>query len=812
MKRYSIYCLLSVVLLLQSFTSKASHIFGGELLYKHVSGYTYELTLTLYGDCSGNSYPNLFTASPKISVYNGNSAVTFLYLNLTGIPGLEVTPVCPAEINNTKCNGGSLPGVAQFIFKGNVTLSGPSNDWRFLFDGILDQSNPPNSYAGRSNAITNIAQGQNTTIMALEATLNNSNGANTSANYTTIPTPFFCINIPQQYNQGALDIENDDLTFELTTALDGNNGPVSYISPYSYTLPLGAAAGSFSFNNQTGQMTFQPNIIQNSLVVTKVTERRNGIIVGTSMREMTVVVLNNCNNQSPLGNIASTTLGSIASGNEIRVCSVDTTLQFTINASDPDNENINVTVSGLPPTASYTLIGNGTTSPTITINWTIPAGTPLGNTTFYITYQDDGCPLSSKQTIAYSVVVEQPITATVTPENISCASTSDGQIIVNATSTNGTTTYSLNGGPFQSSNTFSGLTVGNYTVTIKDPMNCSIKEVTTIDTTVQPVLSLLNVSDMSCYGKKDGTISCVASSPGISNYYIYPGGVVSTTGIFNNLGAAVYTIVLIDNKSCTDTITAIVNEPPPLYFGSVEIQNLTCNKANGKIFTSNPTFPNAVYILSPGLRTNSEGYFDNLASGMYSLTLKTAEECSIDTTVYVGIDPLTFSITTTQEDLKCYGKGNEGSAIVTANGGVPPYSYLWSTSPSQVSNIATNLYYGWYNVSVTDATGCELKDTIYINPGPCCETMFIPNAFTPNGDGNNDEWKITTSTGMDIDQFLIYNRWGQKIWSSIDQRRGWNGKHLNGDAEPGTYFYLLRYKCLTDGKTYTKKGDFILMK
>lgn len=793
--------------------SKASHIFGGELLYKHVSGLTYELTLTLYGDCSGNSYPNLFTSTPKVMIYNGNSAFSYVHLNLVGTPGLEVTPVCPSEINNTKCNGGTLPGVAQFIFKNTVTLSGPSTSWRFIFDGILDQSNPPSSYAGRSNAITNITQGGgSTTIMELEATLNNVSSPNTSANYTTIPTPFFCINIPQQYNQGAIDAENDDLTFELIPALNANNGSVTYTNPFSYALPLATASGSFTFNTSNGQMAFTPNAVQTSLVVTKVTEKRNGVIVGTSMREMTVVVLNNCNNQSPSGNIASTSLGTITNSNEIRTCGVDTTFQFAINVSDPDNQNISVTVNGIPANASYVITGNGSISPVVTINWNIPANAPLGATSFFITYQDDGCPLSSKQTIAYSIIVEQPIQANVSTENVSCQATNDGQIIINANSTNGNLQYSLNGSPYQINNSFNGLTIGNYTVIIKDPQNCILQQSVTIENSPTPEINITNVKNITCYGKENGQIFCNSNASGISNFYIHPGNQSNSTGYFSNLTAGHYTIELIDNKQCKDTAFATIVEPPILSFGNVNITNLSCNKNNGVIFTQNANFPNATYILSPTLKTNSEGYFDNLHSGMYTLSIKTADDCMVDTLIYVGIDPMTFNITTTHKDLDCIGRGYEGEASVVANAGTPPYSYYWNSSPPQSTSTATNLYYGWYHVSVTDATGCELQDTIYIKPGSCCETMFIPNAFTPNGDGYNDEWRITTSTGMNIEHFFIYNRYGQKVWSSIDQRRGWDGTFYESKAEQGTYFYMLRYRCQTDGKMYTKKGDIILIK
>ena len=109
--------ILSLTLLLISFLGKASHIFGGELNYTNVGGNTYEITLTLFGDCSGASFQSLFTAVPQISIYNGQNAFNSITLNPFGILGEEVTPVCPEQINNTTCKGGLLPGVARFIFK-----------------------------------------------------------------------------------------------------------------------------------------------------------------------------------------------------------------------------------------------------------------------------------------------------------------------------------------------------------------------------------------------------------------------------------------------------------------------------------------------------------------------------------------------------------------------------------------------------------------------------------------------------------------------------------------------------------------------
>jgi gliding motility-associated-like protein len=65
---------------------------------------------------------------------------------------------------------------------------------------------------------------------------------------------------------------------------------------------------------------------------------------------------------------------------------------------------------------------------------------------------------------------------------------------------------------------------------------------------------------------------------------------------------------------------------------------------------------------------------------------------------------------------------------------------------------------------------------------------------------------------MIIKQFELYNRWGNVVWSTRDKNGTWNGKIESVEAEAGTYFYVLRYKCESDQKDYLKKGDLILIR
>jgi gliding motility-associated-like protein len=585
------------------------------------------------------------------------------------------------------------------------------------------------------------------------------------------------------------------------------------VAPYTYAQPLGTAAGNFAFSNTTGQLSFLPNSTQNSLVVSKVTETRNGVVVGTSMREMVFVVLSNCNNQSPGGAISGN-VGLSNTGNEITICNSTSNLQFDINIADPDNGKVTVNFSGLPTGATMTLSNNNTPNPLLHFNWNIPSGAALGDYTFYVTYQDDGCPLSSKQTIAYTIHYIQPVSAILNTTAETCVPANDGTLNVIASSINGGFDYAINGNSFQNNAVFTNLSAGIYTVTVKDSENCLYTTSVEVQAPAYPVIENVKSEDIRCNGGTDGSLEVFVSP--LNNTYTYlllPNNIVSNNPLFSNLLENNYTIVVSDINGCKDTATASIAEPNKLTFENIEISPLTCDKINGKIKISTNFNSHIYYKLIPTSNAvDTLGIFTGLNAGNYTIVARNENDCLIDTAVNVGIIPRDFFSTASGKDLPCWGKGDEGEAEVMLSGGVPPISVLWSSTPPQTTTLASKLTYGYYFVHAIDATGCELHDTVYIAPGTCCENVFLPTAFSPNGDGNNDEWKMISSTGMEIEQFAIFDRWGQKVWYSRYADGSWDGKINQGVAELGTYFYLLRYKCLSDGKHYTKTGDFILVR
>jgi gliding motility-associated-like protein len=157
--------------------------------------------------------------------------------------------------------------------------------------------------------------------------------------------------------------------------------------------------------------------------------------------------------------------------------------------------------------------------------------------------------------------------------------------------------------------------------------------------------------------------------------------------------------------------------------------------------------------------------------------------------------------------------GNNAKIIASTSGGTNLITYY--LEPNNIQNnsgIFSDLGYGNYKITAKDANGCSVATIISIVEKVCCENVFVPNAFSPNNDGKNDELNLLNKNGINLDQFIIVNRWGNVVFVAqhIDDR--WDGKYKSVDAELGTYFYLLKYTCSSTNKSYLYKGDILLIR
>jgi gliding motility-associated-like protein len=140
--------------------------------------------------------------------------------------------------------------------------------------------------------------------------------------------------------------------------------------------------------------------------------------------------------------------------------------------------------------------------------------------------------------------------------------------------------------------------------------------------------------------------------------------------------------------------------------------------------------------------------------------------------------------------------------------------YQWSpafglSNPGIANPIAVLDQDAVYYLTASTAAGCASADTINIKvfKGP---EIYVPTAFTPNGDGLNDILKALP-VGLNFSYFRIYDRWGNLVFSTTDHRIGWNGNQKGKDSNPGTYIWVTS-GTQPDGKVVTKKGTFQLIR
>jgi gliding motility-associated-like protein len=148
-----------------------------------------------------------------------------------------------------------------------------------------------------------------------------------------------------------------------------------------------------------------------------------------------------------------------------------------------------------------------------------------------------------------------------------------------------------------------------------------------------------------------------------------------------------------------------------------------------------------------------------------------------------------------------------GSLKLTAGSGYS--SYLWSDNSSGSSISITKP--GSYWLQVTDNNNCTGRDTIVVGGRECLEGFYVPTAFTPNNDGNNDFFKPVLLGNISQYQFAIFNRWGQSVFESKNPTQGWDG-NLKGESQPaGTFVWICTYQ-LAGTAVVTKRGTVILIR
>jgi hypothetical protein len=688
----------------------ASHSVGADIYYECRGGNNYRIYLNFYRDCRGVSAPAPpYTADYDVQITSASCNRSFT-VYLTRQSFREVPSLCPSQQAQSSCSGGPFPGIEQYIYYVDVTFPAQCNDWIIGYDICC-----------RNAAITNLTN-PGSRDMYVETRLNNTNGlCNNAPIFTTLPTPYICAGQQYFYNHGAVDVDGDSLVYVFINPLHDPGANIPYVGGLNLNNPM-RTTGTFQFDTRTGQMIFTPSQTQQAVVTVLVREYRNGVLIGSTMRDIQIVVLN-CNNAPPVSHSISNVQGANQVGPNafnIDVCT-GTQFCFDITSNDPNAGQI-VTMnwnSGIPG-ATFTVSGN---PPTGRFCWT-PTQANVGPNYFVVEVVDNACPIPGRGTRSYTVnVFNSSLNVVTNSTSATCPGVANGSASVNVTNGTPPITYTWSNGA--TTQNITNVPGGNYTVTIRDGGNCPTVRTVTVPEP-PPFLVTFNNTNAICNGNQNGTTLATASGANGGPFtYLWSTG--ATTPSMNMLASGPYFLTVTDRNGCVYDTSTFIFQPGPLVIvvnasttSNYNGRDISCFGANDgevTLVVTGGTYP-YTYNWSPNANGQTDSIISNLGPGTYSVTLYDNNNCNTGASISLTEPPPVTSTADVINHISCFG-ANDGSAAATGGGGTPPYSYLWSVSAgSQNTATAINLGPGLHTVSVSDINNCTIVDSVtIIEPG-----------------------------------------------------------------------------------------------
>ena len=316
------------------------------------------------------------------------------------------------------------------------------------------------------------------------------------------------------------------------------------------------------------------------------------------------------------------------------------------------------------------------------------------------------------------------------------------------------------------------------------------------------------ISEIGCAGLNTGNISLDITG-GVAPYqfeWLHDLGLNAATA--TNLPAGTYSVKVTDQLGCERLIENLeVIEPAALEITSIAPIGVSCyGKPDGEL-TLNITGGVAPYTFDyEGPRTFTGSIsFAEMPQGNYEWEVSDANGCRIPVTFEIT-SPVALEVEVRLEKPACPG-GSNGELLALPQGGAGPFVYFWEDiSLRGNGNLVSGLSAGTYDLEVQDASGCvSIGRGIVFESGP---VVRMPTGFDPRQSPGLYQGVSNCETNFEL---LIYNRWGQLIYSGVT---GWDG-NINGENAPtGSYSYFVRYEYALEGSPQfdEKRGSFILIR
>jgi len=751
-----------------------------------------------------NSFPGV------LSYVGGNPSAGLTYSRVPDGAVWQVS-INPSinDLSTGNCNGGNCVPVSSITFTSVVTnpscaQSNGSIAINVTSPGVATFAWSANASTANNNTANNLAAGNYTVTIT-------QNGCTKDTAITLVApnSPALTISNIQNPtcsgNDGSLNAAISGGTAPYNVSIDTGAGPTINITlPIATYAPVNnLPAGTVSINivdfagcsvTQSVTLTAPTNCCQFNFSAA-VTQPNCGATDGA----ISITVANGSGNYSytwssnaNAGNVSQAS--SLGAGNYLITitdlgfsnCTKDTTISLSSAGAPVINSITKTDESCLGENdGSATVVANGGTG-TLTYLWNSgqqqPSINNLSPGNYIVSVTDaNGCLATGNITVLQGPVC-CALFATINVVQSECnAATGSIDITVDLNSGMPPFQYSINGGTtYSSNNLFNSLAAATYYVAVADANNCIFRD--TVD--VAEANNDLNISviatDITCNGFNNGVGTLTINTGTGSPFTINWSNGVNDSFYINNLSVGNYSVTVVNQINCSRTASFSISEPQPLTVDLGNDQTL----CDGQTISLDAGNPGLNYSWSNGEQTQ---LITANNSGLYSVTITDNNGCSA--TDSIEVNAILISINAGNDTIINEQDEILLKAILTGNstGG----TYAWTPSTYLSCNdcstpLAKPLVTSDYVVTYYSIEGCLVSDNIEVTVIPGKYFFWMPDAFSPNGDGSNDVL-FPYFKGVKKLTLRIWNRWGEKVFECNTMNCGWNGS-LNGKLLDSSVF------------------------
>jgi gliding motility-associated-like protein len=769
-------------ILLFTCSVNASHITGGEIILKQIGLNSYQAEVTLYRSCGWLS--SAFGDSIQLGIYERGTLIPVLFPYITLVNEKEV------EWTSTACTKPSnicgKRGLYKGIFSVPVNLSG----YIVMAEGCCRE--------GGINNIKNSA----TEGIVIYSEIPSPLVVNSTPAFIRPSLIYACPNDSLQYNFSATDIDGDSLIYSLVTPLAGvSNGFTNWFNPSAP--PYAAAVWETGYNLLNVSNSNYPLKIDslsgilygsftssgNYAVAIMVKEIRNGIVISSTIKEIEVIVPTSCSpNYIPNGN-------NLPAGKTFTINATDK-LCVEFEVSDKNNDSIfihfeSATLPGGTINAPFAFAPkvNGKTNAKASYCWQTTCE-HISQTPYAVNYfiSDNGCPFPKTNNNFFTIIVNPaPL---VSPANMVCyAKLNNNNIEINWRDTANQKYFSyyllyrgINGNNFLVIDTIFDRNMQSYSDTLA--YGCD---------TINYFYFITSVNVCELEGNSSDTISADFLDMVFESY-------------LKTISVEEENKIMIDWEDVADS-----------YFSTYYLYRKDRNNNELTLFKTLTQYNEGFYV-------DEE---TNTADNSYCYALEIKNACGVTTPK----SNISCSVMLTGDDdnsqVLFYNKIN-WQEYINWQGNVKEYQLLrkhnresdftlfntFNKNKLSYTDSTLNIEGGEFTyliIAIEDSMGrgaISRSNQLILKQNA---TAYIPNAFTPDNDGINDIWKPEWAYVKNY-KLEIFNRWGEKVFTTENPFEGWNGTSQNNECAAGVYVYYLYHTEFNTDKVFIKTGNFTLIK